>query len=144
MTERPWGGRRYLIDKSAAARAGHPSISREWRAAAEAGQLVVCPVFLMEALQSARNAGELEEVEAELGVLPEVRMHHSTWRVAVGALRDLAALGPGHHRVSLPDALIAAAGQENALGVIHYDEHYDRLATVLAFESRWLAPRGSL
>ena len=42
------------------------------------------------------------------------------------------------------DALIAAVAQESALGVIHYDEHYDRLATVLSFESRWLAPRGSL
>jgi hypothetical protein len=31
-----------------------------------------------------------------------------------------------------------------AVGVLHYDEDFDTLATVLEFESRWIAPRGSL
>jgi predicted nucleic acid-binding protein len=46
--------------------------------------------------------------------------------------------------VKFPDLLIAAAAQDAALGVLHYDAHFDRLATVLSFESRWLAPPGSL
>jgi hypothetical protein len=29
-------------------------------------------------------------------------------------------------------------------GVIHYDNDYDTLAEVMAFDSIWLAPRGSL
>jgi len=144
VTDGPFGSRRYLIDKSAAARSAHSSVSAEWTAATRARQLVVCPVFLIEALYSARDAKQFEEIEADLGALPQMRIHNSTWRVALGAMRDLAAEGPGRHRVSFADALIAATAQENALGVIHYDEHYDRLATVLNFESRWLAPRGSL
>jgi predicted nucleic acid-binding protein len=46
--------------------------------------------------------------------------------------------------VSIADALIAAAAQENGLGVLHYDRDYDRLAEVPVFESRWIAPAGSL
>jgi hypothetical protein len=41
-------------------------------------------------------------------------------------------------------ALIAAAAQEAGLGVLHYDHHYDRLAEVLSFASRWAAAPGSL
>jgi predicted nucleic acid-binding protein len=46
--------------------------------------------------------------------------------------------------VKFPDLLIAAAAQDAALSVLHYDAHFDRLADVLSFESRWLAPPGSL
>lgn len=35
-------------------------------------------------------------------------------------------------------------GRERGFGVLHYDEHYDRLAPVLGFESRWIVPRGSV
>jgi len=40
--------------------------------------------------------------------------------------------------------LIAAAAQDASVGVLHYDAHFDRLAEVLDFESRWIAPPGSL
>jgi predicted nucleic acid-binding protein len=42
------------------------------------------------------------------------------------------------------DALIAAAAADRGLGVLHYDQHYDRLATVLGFDSQWVAPAGSI
>lgn len=45
---------------------------------------------------------------------------------------------------SIPALLIAAAAQSGAVGVLHYDHHFDRFAEVLAFESRWIAPAGSL
>jgi hypothetical protein len=28
--------------------------------------------------------------------------------------------------------------------VLHYDHHFDTLATVLAFTSQWIAPAGSI
>jgi hypothetical protein len=40
--------------------------------------------------------------------------------------------------------LIAAAAQEAAVGLLHYDRHFDRLAEVLHFRSVWLAPAGTL
>jgi hypothetical protein len=34
--------------------------------------------------------------------------------------------------------LIAACAQEAAVGVLHHDADFDRLADVLDFESRWI------
>jgi predicted nucleic acid-binding protein len=50
----------------------------------------------------------------------------------------------GGHRVRVPDALIAAAAAERGFGVLHYDHHFDTLATVLTFTSQWVAPAGSI
>jgi len=50
----------------------------------------------------------------------------------------------GAHRVRVPDALIAAAAAERGCGVLHYDQHFDRLATVLQFTSRWVASPGTI
>lgn len=44
----------------------------------------------------------------------------------------------------IPDALIAAAAAERGFAVLHYDQHFDRLATVLAFDSQWIADAGSI
>jgi predicted nucleic acid-binding protein len=83
-----------------------------------------------------------------------VRVHHpslrdvpvtvSVQRTAIAALRDLSDRGAGYHRVKLPDVLIAAAAQHAGIGVLHYDHHYDRLAEVLDFDSRWIAEPGTL
>jgi predicted nucleic acid-binding protein len=55
---------------------------------------------------------------------------------AMSALSELAARSDGYHRVSITDALIAAAAAEHGgLAVLHKDGHFDRLAEVLAFES---------
>jgi predicted nucleic acid-binding protein len=60
-------------------------------------------------------------------------------------MRDLAARGSdGTHRVRVPDALIAAAAADCGYGVLHYNEHFDKLATVLNFSSQWVAAPGSI
>lgn len=33
---------------------------------------------------------------------------------------------------------------ERGFGVLHYDRHFDTLATVLTFTSQWVAPAGSI
>jgi hypothetical protein len=38
--------------------------------------------------------------------------------------------------------MIAACAQEAGIGVLHFDRHFDRLAEVMSFESRWLVRRG--
>jgi len=40
--------------------------------------------------------------------------------------------------------VIAAAAQDAAIGVLHCGHHCDRLAEVIRFDSRWIAPAGSL
>lgn len=44
----------------------------------------------------------------------------------------------------MADVLIAACAQEAGISVLRYDAHFDRLAEVMGFESRWIAPAGSL
>jgi predicted nucleic acid-binding protein len=49
---------------------------------------------------------------------------------ATWAMRELAQRGAADaHRVRVPDALIAAATAERGFGVLHYDHHFDTLAT---------------
>lgn len=135
---------RYLLDASAALRADRPQVRQVWAAALRAGQLLSTPPLIAELLYGARNRREFEALELELDALPPARFPASLWAVAREATRALAGKQSGYHRVSIADALIAAAAQENGLGVLHYDRHYDRLAEVLVFESRWIAPAGSL
>lgn len=115
-----------------------------WAHALRAGQIATCAITTLELLRVPRTIDELLATEAGLAQLRDIPVSVSVQRAAITALRDLAATGPLHHRVPLPDVLIAAAAQDAGVAVLHYDHHYDRLAEVLTFESRWLAPPGSL
>jgi predicted nucleic acid-binding protein len=90
----------------------------------------------MEILYSARTSSEFVALERELDALRTLRNDGAVADTAMSAYRELAARSDGHHRVPLTDALIAAAAAEHGgLAVPHKDSHFDRLATVLAFES---------
>ena len=103
------------------------------------------PVVKLELLYSARDGGYYDRLDAILGTLRDVPITRSVTNTALGALRRLAHVQPLYHRsVKFPDLLIAAAAQAGSVGVLHYDAHFDLLAEVLEFESRWIAPRGSL
>lgn len=99
---------------------------------------------MMEVLYSAQSRDEFDALEEELRFLRDVPITRSVTSSAIGAMRDLAHLRPLAHRVPVADALIAAAASDVGVGVLHYDHHYDRLAEVLPFESRWIAPAGSV
>lgn len=141
----PFGGRPYLADSSAWAHAHHGHVRDEWSAALRVGQIATGPIVKLELLYSARDGAHFDQLRADLAQLRDVPVTRSVANAALAAFRDLAHAGPLYHRsVSLPDLLIAASAQDAALGVLHYDEDFDALAGVLGFESRWIAPRGSL
>jgi predicted nucleic acid-binding protein len=51
----------------------------------------------------------------------------------------------GHHRGAKPvDLVIAAAAEAAGLAVLHYDDDYDRIASVTRQPTEWVAPAGSL
>jgi predicted nucleic acid-binding protein len=139
-----FGGGVYIADASARARVHYPAIRDEWATALRAGQIATCALSTLELLYAARDATELDALLADEATLRDIPITVSVQRAAIRALRDLAHRSPGYHRVKLPDALIAAAAQHAAIGVLHYDRHYDRLAEVLNFDSRWIARPGSL
>jgi predicted nucleic acid-binding protein len=107
------------------------------------GQILSCPIVALELLYAARNAEEFDALVQEHAGLREAPVTRSVTRTAIAALRELAHRGPGYHRVPPADALVAAAAQDVGVGVLHHDRHFDRLAEVLDFESRWIVPAAS-
>ena len=139
------GGRVYIADSSAWARAPHARIRKRWAEALSSRQIATCPVVKLELLYSAAHGSDYDERDALLSALRDVPVTRSVTNAALAAFRSLAHERPLHHRsVKLPDLLIAACAQDAGIGVVHYDAHFDALAKVLDFESRWIAPRGSL
>lgn len=136
MNEPPFGGGQFIADTSAHHRAGDRRVRDEWISAYEQGALLACLIVRFELLYSARNVGEFEEIDGNLDDLRDVPITVSVQRAAIGAMHELAKRG--QHRVKLSNLLIAAAAQEAGVGVLHCDGDFDRLATVLSFQSRWL------
>jgi predicted nucleic acid-binding protein len=113
-----------LVDKSAFVRAPLPDRDREH---------CLCAVTRLEILYSARSRSDHEEIELELDGFRHLRMDAETWAVAMTAERELTSTD--HHRVALPDLLVAACAQQHAADVLHVDRHFDVLAAVLAFRA---------
>jgi predicted nucleic acid-binding protein len=118
-----------LVDKSALERATPETI--------ELGELCVCAVVRLEMLYSARNPRDYVDIQEGLATFRDLRMDAETISTAVTAHRELGRTG--HHRLPIPDLLIAACAQQHQAAVLHVDRHYDVLAEVLAFESVRLA-----
>ena len=134
----PFGGSVYLADTSAWGRSNRVEIRAEWLAALRSGQIATCPVVAMELLYSARNRDEFDTIHERLRALRDIAVTRSITQAAIAGLRGLAGTGSGRHRVDVTDAMIAACAQEAGIGVLHCDRHFDRLAEVMRFESRWL------
>jgi predicted nucleic acid-binding protein len=140
-----WRGGPWVVDTSAWARASAPVVAPRWSRAARAGDLVACPVVTLELLFDARDAATVERVATALTALRQAPVTRTVTDAAIAAVRELAAHGSASaHRIRVPDALVAAAAAERGFGVLHYDHHFDRLATVLGFTSQWVAPTGAL
>lgn len=115
-----------------------------WRPAEEAmstDRILITPIVAMELLYTAIDEVDFALWERRFEALREAPLDRSVVRGALGALRELASGGGLAHRLPLTDALIAAAAAERGVGVLHHDPHFDRLAEVLDFESRWLPER---
>ena len=140
-----WSGGPWVADTSAWARASEAEVSPNWKAAAATSEIVGCPIVTLELLYDARDREQVEAVASALAGLRQAPVTRSVTDAAITAVRELAARGSaGAHRVRVPDALVAAAAAERGFGVLHYDQHFDRLATVLGFTSQWVAPAGSI
>jgi len=141
----PFGGGVFIADASAWTRALSGRARREWDAALAGRQIATCPVVTLELLYTVRDGSAFDVMSEILTPLRDIPITRSVTNAALSAYRTLAHRAPLHHRsVPLPDLLIGAAAADAGVGVLHYDEDFDTLAEVLPFESRWIAPRGSL
>jgi predicted nucleic acid-binding protein len=141
----PFGGNVFIADTSAWAHAGHHAVAGAWKAAMRGGQIAVTPITALELLYTRDDGDSFDLLAADLAQLRNVPITRSVTNGAQRAYRTLAHVQPRFHRsVKINDLLIAAAAEDAAVGVLHYDQDFDVLAGVLSFESRWIAPRGSL
>jgi predicted nucleic acid-binding protein len=143
MAKTVWGGKTFVADTSAWARAAR--VERDWTTGLRGGQVATCEMVAFELLFSTRDAAEFDRRAESLDRLPQAPVTPDTLVLAREAFRRLAHRQPLFHRsVGVADLVTAAAAAAAGLGVLHYDADFDTLADVLPFESRWLAPRGSL
>lgn len=99
----------------------------------------------LELLYSTRNATEFTSLRNELDALPDCPIGVDQWERALAVDEQLSRQGGLHHRsVRHPDLLIAAAAEGAGIPVLHYDEDYDRIASITGQSVHWFAPRGSL
>jgi len=132
------GGASFVIDTSAWWRVEvlPPELLRPLRRATIEDRVLIIPVVRMQILYSARTSTEYVAYDVELSALRMLRNDRAVADAAMSAVTELASRSDGYHRVSVTDALIAAAAAEHGgLAVLHKDGHFDRLAEVLAFES---------
>ena len=132
----------YLADKSALARLHHPAVVRRVGPLLVDGLVATTPIIDLEVLYSARSLADYEEILAERRSLPSYPLTPEVTDRATAVQHRLAR--GGHHRLPLPDLLIAATAELNDLAVLHYDADYDRIAEATGQPCEWVAPRGSL
>lgn len=127
----------WLLDKSAAARAGDVAIREQLDELA--GLVYLCPVGELEQLYSARSARDYDALKADLHesfsvVVPPADIFDR----ALGLQRDLAHHHGMWHRTPIPDLLIAETALHHGLGVVHVDRDYERIAEVRPLRVRRL------
>ena len=133
-----------LIDLSAWARSS--AAADRWRELVERGDLRCHPVFAIELLHNARDEADYLQLRQDINeAFDWVWPDDETTRIAMRMQSHMATQATGQ-RVKTADLLIAALAVQHELGVIHYDRDYDQIRDRggHAFESHWLAPRGSL
>jgi len=103
--------------------------------------LIICDIVALEYLMGARTADDYARLERVLSGFRSEDTVPADWARARSVHRSLARLGAGHQRsVRIPDLLITAVAERSGLAVAHYDEDYDRIATITGQPTRWVMP----
>jgi predicted nucleic acid-binding protein len=135
---------RFLIDTSAVARMANPDVAERLAPLIKGGMVATTAALDAEALYSARGADEYEELWNDRRLAYEyLPTNDEHWQAALSAQRELARTGR-HRAVGVHDLLTAVLAAAHNLTVVHYDSDFETAATVLAFEHRWVVPRGTL
>ena len=134
--------RTYLVDTSVLHRARDEAVRAQLDPLSRSDVLASCAIVDLEVLYSARDARDYESVRLELsGLLPT-----GIDAAVLDRARDVqhALARAGHHRVPVPDLVIAAAAELAGHVVLHYDGHYEQIARASDQRHEWVVPRGSI
>ncbi len=133
---------RYLVDKSALARASDPRVGERLHRLAEAGLLVTCAIVDLEVLYSARSREDYDDMADELVGFEHIPIDEAVMDRAKHIQRSLAAVG--RHRLPIPDLIVAAVAEAGGATVIHYDRDFARIAEITGQTHEWIALPGSI
>jgi predicted nucleic acid-binding protein len=131
----------YLLDTSGIKRLAQPTIRQAVEPLATSGQLGRATITDLEVGYSARNEHEWDELTGALTAFAPIESTAAHHRRALQVQRMLAARSQRGRKI--PDLLIAAAGEEQGLTILHYDADYDLIAAVTGQHCQWITPAGT-
>lgn len=132
----------HLLDTSVIKRLGNPAVRRVVQPLAEAGEIARARITDLEVGYSARNEHEWDELINALDTFALVESTPAHHRRALHVQRLLAQRSQRGRKI--PDLLIAAAGEERGLTVIHYDADFDLIAAATGQPTQWVVPAGTI
>lgn len=131
----------HLVDTSALKRLGNPDIRAAIEQLATAGVLGRPTICDLEIGYSARNATDWDQLVGSLDAFAAVETTAAHVRRALHVQRLLAQRSQRGRKI--PDLLVAAAGEEHDLTVLHYDGDFDLIAQLTGQRCQWIVPAGS-
>ena len=131
----------HLVETSVFTRLHRPAV-RARLDAVPSEMLARCSMTDLELGQSARNEREWDVIHEMLAAFDEVMLSPEIVERAKRVQRMLAEQGLRGRKV--PDLLIAAAAELNEMPVLHYDRHFEIIATVTGQPHEWIVPAGSV
>ncbi|MGH3765618.1 MAG: PIN domain nuclease [Pseudonocardiaceae bacterium] len=133
---------RWLIDKSALARAGKPPVARVLTPRIDGGLIAVSVVTELEVGFSARSTSDHDDILGLLDRLVRIVLPVRAEQAARDTQRRLVEQGQ-HRAVGVADLLVAAVAKEAGLTVLHYDRDFDLVASVTGQPCEWIVPAGA-
>ena len=134
---------RYLVDKSALARMTSEPVRVRLAPLIQSGAIATCSIVDLEVLYSARDHEEHERIRVRrLLAYEQIPLTQQIFDRAVEVQGALARTG--HHRLPIPDLIVAAAAESADRIVLHYDADFDRIAAVTGQPVEWVVPRGTI
>lgn len=132
----------YLLDTSVVKRLRNSQVRAVVQPLAEVGEIGRARITDLEVGYSARNEHEWDELINALntfGLVESTAAHH---RRALQVQRLLAQRSQRGRKI--PDLLIAAAGEEHGLTVLHYDADFDLIGAATGQPTQWVVPAGAI
>jgi predicted nucleic acid-binding protein len=122
----------------------HERVARRLAPLIGAGLVATCPPLDFEALFSARNSQDYEQIRADRQSAYEyLPVQDAHWTRALGVQRSLAQVSR-HRSVGLTDLLVAAVAEHHQVTVLHYDSDYDTISEFTDVQTLWVVEPGDI
>jgi predicted nucleic acid-binding protein len=130
----------FLVDTSVLKRVGQPQVRKVVEPLAARGELARARICDLEVGYSARNATEWDQLVAALDAFEPIETTAAHVHRALHVQRLLAERSQRGRKI--PDLLVAAAGEELGIPVLHYDGDFDLIADITGQMAEWVVRAG--